>query len=144
VDRDQDVGVNVSVAVVVPRTATRELTGQDSCALNTVVARSSSLFFVLCFYLPSFFPPFILFPSLRSGRPRGRSSSPGRVKNFLFSTSSRPALRSTQPPLRRVPGALFPGVKRPGREVDHSPPTSAQVKMWIYTSTAHTPSWRSA
>jgi hypothetical protein len=26
------------------------------------------------------------------------------------------------------PGALYPGVKRPGREADHSLPTSAQVK----------------
>jgi hypothetical protein len=34
------------------------------------------------------------------------------------------------------PEALSPGVKRPGREVDHSPPTSAEVKkMWIFTST---------
>jgi hypothetical protein len=42
-------------------------------------------------------------------------------------------------------GGSFPGGKRPGREVDHSPPTSAEVKkMWIYTSTPHTPSWRSA
>jgi hypothetical protein len=33
-------------------------------------------------------------------------------------------------------GSSFPGVKRPGREVNHSPPTSAEVKkMWIYTST---------
>jgi hypothetical protein len=33
-------------------------------------------------------------------------------------------------------GSSFPGVKRPGRETDHSPPTSAEVKkMWIYTST---------
>jgi hypothetical protein len=31
---------------------------------------------------------------------------------------------------------LSPGVKRQGREADHSPPTSAEVKkMWIYTST---------
>jgi hypothetical protein len=30
----------------------------------------------------------------------------------------------------------FPGVKRQGREADHSPPTNAEVKkMWIYTST---------
>jgi hypothetical protein len=30
--------------------------------------------------------------------------------------------------------ALSPGVKRPGRVVDHSPPTSAEVKkIWIYT-----------
>jgi hypothetical protein len=72
---------------------------------------------------------------LRTGRPKGRSSSPCRVKNFLFSTSSRPALGSTQPPIQWVPWALFPGVKRPGYEADHSPPTSAEVKkIWIYTS----------
>jgi hypothetical protein len=42
-------------------------------------------------------------------------------------------------------GALSPGVKRPGREADQSPPASVEVKkMWIYTSTPHTPSWRSA
>jgi hypothetical protein len=30
----------------------------------------------------------------------------------------------------------FPGVKRPGREADHSPPSSAEVKnIWSYTST---------
>jgi hypothetical protein len=67
----------------------------------------------------------------RAGRPRVRSSSPGRVKNFHFSISSRPALGSTQRPIQWVLG-----VKRPGREADHSPPTSAEVKkMWIYTST---------
>jgi hypothetical protein len=71
--------------------------------------------------------------------------SPGMVKNFLFFRSSRLALRSTQPPVLWVPGALSPGVKRPGREVDHSPPTSAEVKkMRIYISTPHTPSWHSA
>jgi hypothetical protein len=33
-------------------------------------------------------------------------------------------------------GSCFPEVKRPGREADHSPPTSAEVKkMWMYTST---------
>jgi hypothetical protein len=61
------------------------------------------------------------------------------------SKSSRSALRSTQPPIQWVLGALSLGVKRLGREVDHSPPISAEVKkMWIYTSTPHTPSWRSA
>jgi hypothetical protein len=58
---------------------------------------------------------------------RGRSSSPGMVKNFLFSTSSRPALGSTQPPIQLVPGALSPGVKRQGREADHSLPATAEV-----------------
>jgi hypothetical protein len=34
-------------------------------------------------------------------------------------------------------GGSFPEVKGPGREVDHSPPTSAEVKkMLIYISTA--------
>jgi hypothetical protein len=31
------------------------------------------------------------------------------VKNFLFSKSFRSALRSTQPPIQWVPGALSPG-----------------------------------
>ena len=32
-------------------------------------------------------------------------------------------------------GALSPGVKRPGRKVDYSPPSSAEVKNeWSYTS----------
>jgi hypothetical protein len=42
-------------------------------------------------------------------------------------------------------GALSPGVKRPGREADHTPPFSAKVKKtWVNTSTPHMPSWRSA
>jgi hypothetical protein len=61
----------------------------------------------------------------------------GGSKDFLFSASSRPALGPTQPPIRWVLGALSPGVKRQGREADHSPPNSAEVKkMWSYTSTA--------
>jgi hypothetical protein len=55
----------------------------------------------------------------------------------IFSTSSRPALGFTQPIIQRVPGALSPRVKRTGREDDHSPPASTEVKkMWINTSTA--------
>jgi hypothetical protein len=53
---------------------------------------------------------------------------PGRVKNFLFFTSSRPALGSTQPPIQWIPGALSPVLKWPELEADHSPPTSAEVK----------------
>jgi hypothetical protein len=55
---------------------------------------------------------------------------------FLFITVSRQALEPTQPPIQWVPGALSLGVKRPGRESDHSPPLSAEVKnAWSYTST---------
>jgi hypothetical protein len=75
-------------------------------------------------------------PQQRGGRRRVRSSSPSRVKNFLFSMSSRPVLGPIQPPILWVPGTLPPDVERTGREADHSPPTSAEVKkMWIYTST---------
>jgi hypothetical protein len=39
-----------------------------------------------------------------------------------------------------VPGTLSPGVKRPGREVVHSPQTSAEIKnTWIYTPTPSIP-----
>jgi hypothetical protein len=36
----------------------------------------------------------------------------------------------------------FPGVKRPGREADHSPPSSAEVKEWVelYLHSPNTPS----
>jgi hypothetical protein len=47
--------------------------------------------------------------------------------NFLLSLSSKPVLGPTQFPSQEVPGALSPGVKRPGRKVDHSLPTSAEV-----------------
>jgi hypothetical protein len=47
---------------------------------------------------------------------------------FLFTTASRTALGSNQPPIQWVPGALSLGIKRPGREADHSPPSSAEVK----------------
>jgi hypothetical protein len=55
------------------------------------------------------------------------------------------ALGPTQPPIQWVLGALSLGVKRPGREADHSPPSSAEDKnAWSYISTANTSSWRGA
>jgi hypothetical protein len=76
---------------------------------------------------------------LQAGWPRGWSLSPSRGKNFVFSMSSRPVLRRTQPPIQWVPGALSLGVNRLEHEADHSPPTSVRVKnKWIYTATPHT------
>jgi hypothetical protein len=50
--------------------------------------------------------------------------SPGRGKIFLLSTSSTPILR------------LSSGLKQPGRDANHTPPSSAEVKnTWICTST---------
>jgi hypothetical protein len=40
-----------------------------------------------------------------------------------------------------VSGALSLGVKPPGREADHSPPSNAEVKnVWSYTSIPNTSS----
>jgi hypothetical protein len=43
---------------------------------------------------------------------------------FLFTTASRPALGFTQSPIQWVRGALFLG-----READHSPASSVEVRM---------------
>jgi hypothetical protein len=54
-----------------------------------------------------------------------------RLGIFLFTTASRTALDPTQPPIQLVPGSLSLGVKRPGCEADHSPPSSAGVKECV-------------
>jgi hypothetical protein len=60
------------------------------------------------------------------------------VKSRICSSPRRPDRLWGPPSLLSnwVPGVLSPGVKRQGRDADHSPPTSADVKKtWIYTST---------
>jgi hypothetical protein len=58
---------------------------------------------------------------------RGFESRQG-LDIFLITTVSRQALGPIQPSIQWVPGALSLGVKRPVREGDHSPPSSAEVK----------------
>jgi len=54
----------------------------------------------------------------------------------LLTTVSRQALGHTQPPIKWVLGALSLWVKQQGREVDHSPPCTAEVKnAWSCIST---------
>jgi hypothetical protein len=79
------------------------------------------------------------------GRPRGRSSSPARGKNFLLSTTSIPVLGPTQPPIQWVLGSLSLGAKKPGHEADNTSPTSAEVKKGgsIHPLACTSP-WRSA
>jgi hypothetical protein len=46
----------------------------------------------------------------------------------------------TQAPIQWVPEALSPELNRQGREADHSPPTSAEIKKtWVYNSIFYTP-----
>jgi hypothetical protein len=48
-------------------------------------------------------------------------------------------------PIQWIPGDLSPGLKRPGREADHSPPTSAEVKKrGSIHQLPHMSSWRGA
>jgi hypothetical protein len=61
-------------------------------------------------------------------------------KIFLF-TVSRPALRPTQPPIQWVQGALSRKVKQQGHEVDHLPPSGAEVKNGAIPPLPHTSSW---
>jgi hypothetical protein len=59
------------------------------------------------------------------------------VGSRIFSSPRRPDQLWGPPSLYPIgAGDLSLGVKRPGREVDHSPLTNTEVKkMWIYTST---------
>jgi hypothetical protein len=52
------------------------------------------------------------------------------MRIFFFPTASRTAPGPTHPPIQWVPGDLSLRVKRSGRETDHSPPSSAEVKKW--------------
>jgi hypothetical protein len=56
--------------------------------------------------------------------------------NFTLLRPDRLLGPFTQPPVQWVPGALSLGLKRPGLEDDHLPPSSAEVKIArSYTST---------
>jgi len=63
-------------------------------------------------------------------------SVPGRDSEvILFATASRTALGPTHFPILWVPAAPSAVVMGPGRQADHSPPSSAKVKnAWSYTS----------
>jgi hypothetical protein len=66
-------------------------------------------------------------PWLRNGRQRNRRGSiPGRSKKFIFSfqASSGAELTSTQP----TQWSLSSRKKQAGREADHSPPSSVEIK----------------
>jgi hypothetical protein len=57
----------------------------------------------------------------------------GAGKKLLFYSASRPALGPIQLPINGYQGSLHE-VKRPGRETDNSPPSSAQVSECTYTT----------
>jgi hypothetical protein len=64
---------------------------------------------------------------------------------FLLSVTSWPALRTTQSPIQWVAGEIPQGVKRQGREIDQSFPSSTEVRNDGATPPLpRTSSWRRA
>jgi hypothetical protein len=53
---------------------------------------------------------------------------PAGAGNFPLHHRVQNGSGATQPPIQWIPGDLSLGVKRPGREADHSPPSSDEVK----------------
>jgi hypothetical protein len=51
--------------------------------------------------------------------------------NFSLRHHVQTGSGTTQPPIQLIPGALSLGVKRPRREADRSPPSSAEVKECV-------------
>jgi hypothetical protein len=75
-----------------------------------------------------------------------RVQLPAGTGNFSLHHRVQNGLGPTQPPIQWVPAVLSLGVKRPGREADHSFPSSAEVKEWVELH-LHSPitlSWRDA
>jgi hypothetical protein len=51
--------------------------------------------------------------------------------NFFLHHSIQNGSGTTQPPIQWVQGALSLGIERPGREANHSPTSSAEVKECV-------------
>jgi hypothetical protein len=66
--------------------------------------------------------------------------------NFSFHHRVQTASGAHQPTIQWVSRALSLGVKRPGREANHSPPSRADVKecVELYLHSHTTSSWRGA
>lgn len=65
-----------------------------------------------------------------------QGSNPGKGELFFFSAKGLYRLSDLPSLVLNVCRYSFPVINRPGRDVDHSSPTSAKVKSkWIYTFT---------
>jgi hypothetical protein len=73
-------------------------------------------------------PPNIQIKKGGSGRPRNWGLIPGKSKIFFSSSPLQDLPRSPTTSHPMVPGVHSPRGKRPGREADHSPPSSTEVK----------------
>jgi hypothetical protein len=111
--------------------------------IKSVTAKSKGLYCNLFIILYNISPSIFLLRAgitscsdgIRAGWP-GFDSRQGQVF-FLFNIALRPSLGFTQPPIPWVSWEISPGVKWPGREVDRSPRSSAEVKSGGAISPLH-------
>jgi hypothetical protein len=87
-------------------------------------------------------PPFPNTPSWRGAQLKKAQDNFTFTLGISLFTASKMALGPTQPPIQCVPGAISLEVKRPGREADYSPPSSAEVELYLHSP--NTTSWRDA
>jgi hypothetical protein len=66
--------------------------------------------------------------------------------NFSFHHRIQNGSGTHPAPIQWVPGTLSLGIKWPGREAGHSPPSSAKVKecVELHLHSPNTPQWRGA
>jgi hypothetical protein len=77
---------------------------------------------------------------LWAGRPQFKFL---QEQDTFFSAASNTALVAPQTYIQWQPEAVYPGIKRPGRETDHSSQFSAKVKNGgAIPLLPDTPSWR--
>jgi hypothetical protein len=69
--------------------------------------------------------------------------SPAWAKDFSSSLFVQTSSGAHPASCTMVTGSSFPGGKaRPGRDADHSPPSSAEVEYELYRLSPQPPSWR--
>jgi hypothetical protein len=59
----------------------------------------------------------------------------GEGISFFLATASRPALKTTQLTIKRLTGAITPGIKLPWHEATYTSPSKVVKNEWSYTST---------
>lgn len=115
----------------------------------------SRLFFSFILFISTLIPPcFVIFYSVlylaqysdyTTDRSIGESGFDFYFRHKYLSPPKLPDWHAGPPSLlstQWVLTFLFPAVKRPGRDANHSPRSSTLVKNeWIFPSTPHIPSW---
>jgi hypothetical protein len=98
----------------------------------------------ICMVTRSWGSPVIIVTGLQAGW-LGFNSCQGEWWDFFLLTTSGLALGPIQPLIQWELGVSPPGLKCPGCEADHSPPSSAKIEgAWSYTSTPRMYSWHDA